>query len=204
MIARYAISFTFAAIITFGLFFGMQWLIASNQMPIQDSGERIRVQLEQVRDIQEVQKVDRKPEAPSEVQAAPEMSLDIASSSDSVSNVGGTVEIGAQAMEVAPIETGSGGFSATDGEYLPIVRVNPQYPPRAAENGIEGYCTVEFTVTAQGTTSNVIAIESSHAMFERPAIKAAEKYKYKPRVVDGEPIPVTGVRVRIEFQLDGN
>ncbi|HPF45681.1 MAG TPA: energy transducer TonB, partial [Emcibacteraceae bacterium] len=78
------------------------------------------------------------------------------------------------------------------------------YPPRAAENGIEGYCTVEFTVTAQGTTSNVIAIESSHAMFERPAIKAAEKYKYKPRVVDGEPIPVTGVRVRIEFQLDGN
>lgn len=204
MIARYAISFTFAALITFGLFFGMQWLIASNQMPVQDSGERIRVQLEQVRDVQEVQKVDRKPDAPAEVQAAPEMSIDMSSSSESVSNIGGGVEIGAQAMEVAPIETGGGGFSATDGEFLPIVRVNPQYPARAAENGIEGYCTVEFTVTAQGTTENVMAIESSHSMFERPAVKAAEKYKYKPRVVDGEPIPVTGVRVRIEFKLDGN
>ena len=29
MIARYAISFSFAALITFGLFFGMQWLIAA-------------------------------------------------------------------------------------------------------------------------------------------------------------------------------
>ncbi|MDC0082435.1 energy transducer TonB, partial [Emcibacteraceae bacterium] len=86
-------------------------------------------------------------------------------------------------------------------KYLPIVRVPPQYPSRAAENGIEGYVIVTFTVTAEGTTKNIVAIESSHKMFVREAVKAARKYKYKPRVVDGEPIESSGVRVRIEFEL---
>lgn len=199
MIARYAISFSFAAIITFGLFFGMQWLITTGDIQLEDAGERIRVEMAQVRDVQEVRQVERKPEAPAEVEAAPEMNIDMSTAVDNVG--GGGVEIGAQAMEVAPISSGTGGFAATDGEYLPIVRVNPQYPTRAQENGVEGYVLVEFTVTSEGTTANVIVIESSHKMFERNAVKAAEKYKYKPRVVDGEPIPVTGVRVRIEFKL---
>lgn len=198
MIARYAISFAFASLITFGLFFGMQWLIAMNKVELVEDDQRIRVEMAQVRDVQEVREVERKPEAPAEVEAAPDMTIDM---SMNVDNVSGGIEIGDTVMEAAPIATGSGGFSATDGEYLPIVRVNPQYPSRAAENGVEGYVLVEFTVTAEGTTSNVIVLESSHKMFERNAVKAAQKYKYKPRVVDGEPIPVTGVKVRIEFQL---
>lgn len=198
MIARYAISFSFAGLITFGLFFGMQWLIATGDIQLEDPGERIRVEMAQVRDIQEVRQVERKPDLPQEVEAAPDMNIDMSSSVD---NVGGGVEIGATAMEVAPIATGGGGFSATDGEYLPIVRVPPQYPARAAENGVEGYVIVVFTVTAEGTTKDVVATESSHKMFERAAVKAAQKYKYKPRVIDGEPIESPGVRVRIEFQL---
>lgn len=198
MIARYAISLSFAGLITFGLFFGMQWLIATGDIQLEDTGDRIRVEMAQVRDIQEVRQVERKPDLPQEVESAPDMNIDM---SASVDNVGGGVEIGATAMEVAPIATGGGGFSATDGEYLPIVRVPPQYPARAAENGVEGYVIVVFTVTAEGTTKDVMATESSHKMFERAAVKAAQKYKYKPRVIDGEPIESPGVRVRIEFQL---
>ncbi|MCC3862283.1 energy transducer TonB [Pseudemcibacter aquimaris] len=200
MIARYAISFTFAALITFGLFFGMQWLIAMNKVEIGEEEERIRVEMAQVREVQEVREVERKPEAPTEVEAAPEISIDMSSSVDNVSGVG--VEISANAMEAAPISTGTGGFSASDGEFLPIVRVNPAYPSRAAENGVEGYVLVEFTVQPDGSTADVIVIESSHKMFERNAVRAAQKYKYKPRVVDGEPVPVTGIRVRIEFKLE--
>lgn len=199
MIARYAISFSFAALITFGLFFGMQWLIATGDIELEDPGKRIRVEMGQVRAVEEVRQVERKPDVPDEVEAAPDMSIDMSAAVDNVS--GGGVEIGAAAMEVAPISTGGGGFSATDGEYLPIVRVNPTYPTRAQENGVEGYVIVIFTVTAEGTTSDVQVVESSHTMFERNAVKAALKYKYKPRVVDGEPISVTDVRVRIEFQL---
>jgi len=199
MIARYAISISFAALITFGLFFGMQWLVASGDIELEDTGDRIRVEMAQVRDIQDVREVERKPETPAEVEAAPEVSIDMSAAVDNVSGAG--VEISANAMEVAPIATGTGGFSATDGEFLPIVRVNPQYPSRASENGIEGFVTVSFTVSPEGTTTDVIVVESSHKMFERSAVKAAGKYKYKPRVVDGEPVQVLGVRVRIEFQL---
>ena len=201
MIARYAISFAFAALITFGLFFGMQWLIAMNKVEVAEDEERIRVEMAQVRDVQEVREVERKPEAPAEVESAPEVNIDMSTAINNVS--GGGLEISANAMETAPIDTGTGGFSATDGEYLPIVRVNPQYPSRAAENGVEGFVLVSFTVTSEGTTDAVTVVESSHKMFERAAVKAAEKYKYKPRVVDGEPVPVVGVRVRIEFKLEG-
>ena len=45
MIARYAISFSFAALITFGLFFGMQWLIASGDIELEDTSDRIRVEM---------------------------------------------------------------------------------------------------------------------------------------------------------------
>jgi protein TonB len=198
MIARYAISFSFAALITFGLFFGMQWLIAVGDVQLEDPGARIRVEMATVRDAQETQQVERKPDVPQEAEAAPEVSIDMSSSVD---NVSGGVEIGSTEMVAAPIMTGMGGFSATDGEFLPIVRVNPQYPARAAENGVEGFVLVSFTVTVEGTTRDVVVLESSHKMFERNAVKAAQKYKYKPRVVDGEPIEVTGVPVRIEFQL---
>lgn len=198
MIARYATSFAFAALITFGLFFGMQWLITSGDIELADTSGRIRVEMAQVREIEEVRQVERKPDVPAEVEAAPDMSIDM---SAAVDNVAGGVEIGTAAMEVAPIATGGAGFSATDGEYLPIVRVPPQYPARAAENGVEGYVIVVFTVTAEGTTKDVVAVESSHKMFERAAVKAAQKYKYKPRVIDGDPIESPGVRVRVEFTL---
>ena len=199
MIARYAISFTFAALITFGLFFGMQWLIAMNKVELVEDDERIRVEMAQVREVQEVREVERKPEAPVELEAAPEISIDFSSSVDNVSGAG--LEISANAMETAPIQTGTGGFSASDGEYLPIVRVDPVYPSRAAENGVEGFVLVQFTVNPDGSTSNVTVVESSHKMFERNAVRAAQKYKYKPRVVDGEPVAVTGIFVRIEFKL---
>jgi protein TonB len=45
-------------------------------------------------------------------------------------------------------------------------------------------------------------VESTHSVFERPALKAVLKFKYKPRIVDGEPIEVAGVQNKITFQLE--
>jgi len=94
-----------------------------------------------------------------------------------------------------------------DGEYLPIVKVAPQYPRRAAQRGIEGFVTVEFTVTINGATKDVEVIEgidkegNPTTIFNQAAVKAAEKFKYKPRVVDGTPLEVLGVRNRFVFEL---
>ncbi len=92
----------------------------------------------------------------------------------------------------------------TDGEYLPIVRVAPQYPRRAQERGIEGYAIVELTVGADGSvpSESVKVIEAEpNGFFESAAIKAAQKFKYKPKVVNGKSQQVTGVTYRFSFTL---
>ncbi|MDG1021161.1 MAG: TonB family protein [Emcibacteraceae bacterium] len=50
-----------------------------------------------------------------------------------------------------------------------------------------------FTVTANGNVNDVKVIVSSHSGFERNAVRAAEKFKYKPKVVDGIAVEVNGV-----------
>ena len=95
------------------------------------------------------------------------------------------------------------GLQATDGEYLPIVKVAPQDPRRALNKGIEGYVIVEYTVTKLGTVKDPVIIEAKpQGTFDKAAIKSALRYKYKPRVVDGEPIEVQGVRTKITFELE--
>jgi protein TonB len=39
-------------------------------------------------------------------------------------------------------------------------------------------------------------------LFDRAAERAVLKFKYKPRVVDGEPVEVPGVKTRISFQIE--
>lgn len=89
----------------------------------------------------------------------------------------------------------------SDGEYLPIVKVAPVYPPRAASLGIEGYVIVEFTVTPAGGVSDVTVVESSSELFHDAALEATHQFKYKPRVVSGQAVAVSGVRNKITFVL---
>ena len=94
------------------------------------------------------------------------------------------------------------GLSATDGEYLPIVKVAPQYPRRALNRGIEGYVVLQYTVTKLGAVRDPVVIESQpKGTFDNAAIKSALRYKYKPRVIDGEPVEVPGVKTKITFKI---
>lgn len=105
----------------------------------------------------------------------------------------------------ADIELSASGINLTpaEGEYLPIVKVQPVYPRRALARGIEGYVVVEFTVTRTGSVRDVHVVESKPpGVFDRVAVEAARKFRYKPRVVDGQPIDVPGVRNRITFRIE--
>lgn len=95
------------------------------------------------------------------------------------------------------------GMSSGDGEYLPIVKVAPIYPRRAQTRGITGYCIVEYTVTTTGAIRDPQAIDCQpQGIFESASVKAAEKFKYKPRVVDGNAIEVAGVQNKFTFELE--
>ncbi len=111
------------------------------------------------------------------------------------------VDIGSVNVNVDLNVGGTGGFSS-DGEYLPIVKVAPVYPRRAQTRGIEGYVLLEFVVTKTGAVRDPVVIESKPpGIFDRAALQAALKFKYKPKVVNGQPIDVAGVRNRITFEL---
>ena len=95
------------------------------------------------------------------------------------------------------------GSAPGDGDAIPMVRVQPQYPFRAANQGIEGWVLVEFTITKLGTVKDVEVIESKPAyLFDRATIRAIKRWKFKPRTVNGEPIERHQVRQRIQFSLD--
>lgn len=101
------------------------------------------------------------------------------------------------------VEISSSGMSSGDGEYLPIVKVAPIYPRRAQTRGITGYCIVEYTVTKSGSIRDPIAVDCvPSGVFDRASVKAATKFKYKPRVVDGEPIEVAGVQNKFTYELE--
>lgn len=94
-----------------------------------------------------------------------------------------------------------GNFQET--EYLPLVKIAPAYPQSGLNYNIEGYCTVEFTVTPKGTTRDIRVLEDqcTHAIFMRPSIMAAKKFRYQPRIVDGKAIEVHGIVNRFNYTI---
>ena len=95
------------------------------------------------------------------------------------------------------------GGVASDADVIPLVRVLPQYPPRASSRGIEGWVVVEFTITAAGTVQDPTVIDADPpGIFNRAMLRAIRKWKYKPKIVDGIAVERTGVRVRQNFELE--
>jgi TonB family protein len=94
--------------------------------------------------------------------------------------------------------------SSVGSEYLPVTKVQPQYPRYALQKGLEGWVIVEFTVNKEGTPINVEVVDSSPKnIFDDSAIDAAKKFRYTPRYVDGKPVETHGVQNAISFMLGG-
>ena len=95
------------------------------------------------------------------------------------------------------------GDYASDGDYLPFVKVTPIYPQRALARGLEGSCVVQFTVTRSGGIRDPFVVEDQCAssVFHRASIEAVLKFKYRPRVIDGVAVEVPGVQNRFVYQI---
>jgi protein TonB len=89
-----------------------------------------------------------------------------------------------------------------EGDIIPIVVIRPMYPREAAISGTEGWVKVEFTITESGTVKNPRVVDASPArIFNREAIRAILKWKFKPRVVEGVAVERKATQV-IDFTLD--
>lgn len=96
-------------------------------------------------------------------------------------------------------------ITATDGDYLPLVAISPQYPARARERDIEGWCLVSFTVDDLGNvledTIEVLDAEPS-GIFNNSSKRAAARFKFQPRITNGVGVVVPGVEYLFRFMFD--
>lgn len=91
--------------------------------------------------------------------------------------------------------------SLPDGDVQPLLRIAPQYPRRAAIKGVEGWVKIAFTIQGDGSVSDPQILDAKPSrIFNRAALNAIKKWKFKPRMVDGKPVARKAEQV-IEFSL---
>jgi len=201
VIVRWAASMAMAVLITFGLFFFMQALIATgegldeplNVVKIVDS-TMPEIELEVIEEIDKPELIEEITEVVEEVERqvtisdGPDLNIDRS-----------------QVQMDTGLELSNASISATDGDYLPLVAIAPQYPTRAAQRGIQGWCLVSFTVNGLGNvleeTITVVDAEPAN-IFNRSSERAAARFKFQPRVVDGKGVEVAGVQYLFRYELE--
>jgi protein TonB len=143
------------------------------------------------------------PEPPPEPQVLPRPQLDIARdvrpdlpqpqlrlSLDLAPNLSGGVFLGMP------------GSGEMDRDFMPLSRTPPQYPYQATRRRIEGWVRVSFLVTDQGDVEDIVVLASEpEGIFERAARRAVARWKFKPRIVDGQPVAARAEQV-VEFRLN--
>ncbi len=199
MIQRYAAAGFVAFAVTSGLFYLMQALITKAAGELKESAgsivEFVRLKKDSEPELKKRQlPKKKKPEEP-----PPPPDLNLSRSNRPEAALENMIEIGLDiSMDGGP----NLGLAVSDGDVVPVVRVNPQYPPRAAERGTEGWVELRFTISASGTVQDA-EVTNSHPgnVFDRAALKAVGRWKYNPKIEDGNPVERHGITVRLEFKL---
>ena len=202
IVVRWAISMGIAAGVTLSLFFFMSVLIATGET----LSERVSVvkivdatmpdiELEVIEEIDKPEPIEELTEEQPELQEK-QINLD----------AGPSLNIARMSIDIdTSLQLSNASISATDGDYLPLVAIAPQYPTRAAQRGIEGWCLVSFTVNGLGSveeeTITVVDAEPPQ-IFNRSSVRAAARFKFQPRVEDGIGVPVSGVQYLFRYQLE--
>ena len=202
MARRYAIAFLVASGVTFGLFYLMQALISMGVAEAERvfAGhviEFVRLKRDSQLDLKKRRLPDKAP--PEEEPPPPELDLSRPVRPD--------LDLDAMSIALAhQVDLGAGpdfGDMGSDQDIVPIVRVNPQYPIRAADRGIQGWVEVQFTISAAGTVKNPVVVEAEPAtIFNRAALRAIRKWKYSPKIEEGVAVDRPDVRVRLHFNLE--
>ena len=79
--------------------------------------------------------------------------------------------------------------------------VTPQYPPEAGRARLEGAVVLMAVIGKDGSVRDV-QVESGLPILAQAAIDAVKQWRYKPYLIDGEPVEVDS-RITINFTLAG-
>ena len=204
MYLRMSASLLIAVITSIILFALMYTLIkGKDYVDLDDKAQKI---IDFIQTKQDLNVVEKQPEKPQKPEQAPIEQPDIppppmASQDNAIDN---SVNFSAVDMAGAlDISSGNSlGPQSEDGDVVAIVEAQPVYPRAAAQKGIEGYVTIKYTVTASGSVKDVVVLDANPKnVFERSAIAAAKRFKYKPKMENGQAVEFVGKVKTLKFTL---
>ena len=82
-----------------------------------------------------------------------------------------------------------------------IHQVKPQYPPLAVQARIQGTVVLQAVIGRDGTVHDLHLV-SGHPMLAPAAIEAAKQWRYRPYLLNGEPVEVD-TQINVNFTLGG-
>ncbi|MGX9459727.1 TonB family protein [Shewanella sp. A14] len=127
---------------------------------------------------------------------APEISMDVA-----VTGLSLNIPISSQQTDLNSTLSSPTSIGQSQ-QIMPLHRVEPRYPTRALKRKIEGYVTLTFVIDEKGNPQNIEVLDANpNQIFDREAIQALKRWKYQPKMINGEPVSQLGQSVRLEFKL---
>lgn len=213
MNARILPSIGLGIAVTTGLFLIMTTLVSGTRQGFDKGGagelqDFVRVSREEMTR-EKQREMPKKPEPPKrpptpqqavqqqQVQNQQAMDLDIPKIDVPLGTGGGGVFV-----PVSGAMSGGGG-NFGDGDLIPIVRIEPQFPREALIEGISGYVVLSFTVMEDGSVepgSTKVMESKPPRLFDSAAMRAVARWKFKPRIVDGKPVKRPATQ-RLDFNL---
>ncbi len=198
--ARFILGLPFAGAITIALFLLMRYLVLPGDGEVEkgEEGQKINItrpERDENSEARDRNKPDR-PQKQSKPPPPPPMQMD-----KNVKPMSNTMSM---SMPDFNSDLNLSALGApSDRTATPLVRIPPQYPQRAASRGTEGWVLVEFTITPAGTVSDAVVIDSDPAnIFNRSALRAIAKWKYRPKIVDQKPVAQYGMQQLISYELE--
>lgn len=190
---------TSGAIAAFGIFVIMSKLAENNEAYVEPKTDIFTAELLQAAEEKPpVLKENKLPEPPQLVEKPPTPPQVTADNDQIASDIGIRFEVDTPDIGI-PGATFSG---PPEGDATPIVRVEPKYPVTAARDGVTGWVSLSFSVDELGRVTNVNVIEAQpKRYFEREAIKALKKWRYKPRIENGKAIVQENQTIMLEFNM---
>lgn len=200
-IIRLLVGVPIAAVITFLLFMLMQRLILTDEVELEPARDELAISISEevedlsvrqrevtMDDVNEVEPPPPPPQIERQVAEAP---------AEDMNTIAGEIP----EFDAPDLGSGDVSFDVSDRDAQPMVRIPPQYPPRAAERGVEGNCLMQFDVTPDGTPTNIVALDCTSSLFERSSIRAVERWRYEPRIENGNAVWRRGVQTSLDYQL---
>jgi len=164
-------------------------------------------QLRRSGQVEAIRRAKPKVEKPEQAPAAPSLAMEQAAGSDAraeVAALAAPLGVGAGGGVGGILGVGggfSGGGGGLDRDSVPLVRIEPQYPPQAQQRRLEGWVHVRFTISGAGTVRNAKIVRSSDRVFDNAALRAVEQWKYQPQLEAGKPVDREG-EVMLRFDLE--